>query len=215
MDLIGFATNLPKICWPGTGPPDPRSPGSMTSKRYRCWCAAPGKILDTTQHLMKNVRSVFIPLRFFRHIGYFHLNIAGFGHHGSKETQLLNLLSQIVPKWQQLSFCLKCQVSKLRVINFIEFKSIFKCLNPWFPWRFISCVLVANCYWQATAAFLSHLSIVQTLKPNVSEPTFNFLETLAHVWSLRIVPDWQQLPFCLTLQCITKGAASQGAHYQY
>ena len=130
MDRIGFATNLPKICWPGTGPPDPRSTGSMTSNRYRCWCAAPGKILDTTQHLMKNVRSVFIPLRFFRHIGYFHLNIAGFGHHGSKETQLLNLLSQIVPKWQQLSFCLKCQVSKLRVINFIEFKSIFKCLNP-------------------------------------------------------------------------------------
>ena len=49
-------------------PPAPSSAGPVPSKRYRCWCAAPGKISDTTQHLMKNVRSVFIPLRVFRHV---------------------------------------------------------------------------------------------------------------------------------------------------
>ena len=107
-------------------PPAPGSAGPVPSNRYRCWCAAPGKISDTTQHLMKNVRSVFIPLRFFRdmYLGYSHLNIVGFGHHGSKETQLLNHLSQIVPNWQQLSLCLNCQVSEPRVIDVIYFKSI-------------------------------------------------------------------------------------------
>ena len=123
MEQVLLLSNLSKICR-GAGPPAPDSAVPVPSKRYRCWCAAPGKISDTTQHLMKNVRSVFIPLRFFRHIyiiylGYSHLNIVGFGHHGSKETQLLNCLSQIVPNWQQLSFCLNCQVSKPRVIDVI------------------------------------------------------------------------------------------------
>ena len=67
MDGTCFAYNLPKICV-GAAPSVPNSAGPLPSKRYRCWCAAPGKISDTTQHLMKNVRSVFIPLRFFRHI---------------------------------------------------------------------------------------------------------------------------------------------------